>query len=1386
MAAAPADCLLVFDAVEKLSARGQRLAEQLLAGWAPETARQVAVVVTAQPEALGRIKAILAASGREYESAAVIAIDLPPQEQLDALTKNDPTVRRALNSGLRPVVRNLKVLDWVVGAARRGATVDETATVNVSMLIDWLWTNWIAGADNGDSRSALLMDIGVKESASLNAGVPRAALKGSQQPMLRGLEQDGALFRRHERLFFQHDLLADWARLRALMGESPVPASRWRELARNPRWHAALRLFGVWLLETDRIDLWERLEAEVRNAGDVSAGSLLLEAVLVASDPAGLIRRLWPLLVADDGARLTALLGRFLYVGTVPDPRLPEWGFTAQDVAAVEHAHRVPNEQDWLPILAELRAQAVGAARAAPIQVARTAGLFLQHIPSQIREGIPFPGRIDAAELAIAVVEELEGQRADGRFTWARGITSDGGDRVVFEALLRAAPDAPARVGELCLQLAQRRDWSDDLKARSSAAKVAADEQRRQFERSNPEIVARRAKYSSTAIPRGPLRDPWPDGPRRAVPESFRDACLRPSTFAPFAAALPEVALEVLLAVCIEEPQHDDPYNASHDDVGLAYWGESHPPLFFKGPFLQFLKVAPEQGLSFVLRLINFASKRQAQQPLTMRFHRARPTDEELPHIVVNVDGVNQQWFGEANCFEWHYWSPCGGMVVCVLQALERWLYEQLDADVDVSRWLQRLMRESESLALAGVLVDVGKRRIELLRGVLRPLLTVPSLYFLDQNAAHRRQRESPSEMMGWNGSAAWLFELAQEWYSAEHRKRQLLEIAVELCLDHEDMREFFGGLREVWRIATEGMRADTPLRLLAERLDPANWKSFRDAKGRLVRELKWPDEVQQAIAESERPLIARTALMGIPMRCRSILDSEAELPDVDRDAIWAAISVAERLEGEAVEDGAESFITATDAICAGIATLLAKCPRWLADDPSRLQWCRQQLQRTIDSPTGIGSWAEGGLGELNWPSFVAQCGVMLLTQDPDDVLARQLVAYAATATQYAATAVLMNRAVRSRAMLGDDFRRLVTLGFEWCALRYKAHFRRLEGASAATDALKRKLVERFVAKELSMEFPSLLELNKLNRAEFHVRKGGSSTSLEMALDRRTLQAALGWLDLGAATTDAEREEWRLLLLQMLELVLQRVPADEASRHESSGPSEFDYWVLRTIAANLGGIGDRERERDLWHRVLDLGTPGYRWVDPFCDAWVENGTRSDWPRSWFRGVWSAMIDEAVASERWSSRFWPAYDLARNVIALLGLGAQGRRLFAGPEGLKLWADMLPAIERAQVRWFASAPVVQAFASFAVTVGHDAILIAGVRWIHAAIGDPDVSRNDDISPTVTEFLRCCWQTGRGSIQVDPELTTMFLALLAHVVASGDIAAATLRDQVLAALN
>jgi hypothetical protein len=163
-----------------------------------------------------------------------------------------------------------------------------------------------------------------------------------------------------------------------------------------------------------------------------------------------------------------------------------------------------------------------------------------------------------------------------------------------------------------------------------------------------------------------------------------------------------------------------------------------------------------------------------------------------------------------------------------------------------------------------------------------------------------------------------------------------------------------------------------------------------------------------------------------------------------------------------------------------------------------------------------------------------------------------------------------------------------------------------------------------------------------------------------------------------------------------------------------------------------------------------------------------------------------MIDEAVASERWSSRLHPALDLARIVSALLGFGGEGRRLFAGSEGAKLWTEMLPAIEKARARWFTSAPLLQAFAAFAGSVNHEAILLGGVRWLHAAVEGPEFRDDEDFDSSLTEFLRCCWQTSRGAIQTDAELTTMFTALLAHASARGEIVAATLRDQVLAALR
>jgi len=51
--------------------------------------------------------------------------------------------------------------------------------------------------------------------------------------------------------------------------------------------------------------------------------------------------------------------------------------------------------------------------------------------------------------------------------------------------------------------------------------------------------------------------------------------------------------------------------------------------------------------------------------------------------------------------------------------AIEQWLYEQIDKGIAVEPWIARILAESESLAFAGVLLDVRKRAPELFSTVL-------------------------------------------------------------------------------------------------------------------------------------------------------------------------------------------------------------------------------------------------------------------------------------------------------------------------------------------------------------------------------------------------------------------------------------------------------------------------------------------------------------------------------------------------------------------------------------------------------------------------------------------------------------------------------------------
>ena len=320
---------------------------------------------------------------------------------------------------------------------------------------------------------------------------------------------------------------------------------------------------------------------------------LFLDALFQATNVTELLDRTWNTLTSNDGL-LNRLLDRFLFVASLPDPRLAILSGDQEEATRLEHLLRVPFWPYWGPLLTVLHARRDDVVRLAPYTAAQICALWLSTTPDELAPGRPMPWRRQVAELALAIAREIQARNAEGRYY------SAGSDRIVYEAALYAATAFPVEVAALCLELAARKDISPVIADRVADARRKRKEERA---RQDAEGEQRSKAPRPISILRGRRRPPWPDGPRGKVDRDFQEACFGGPPFVALIKADPEAALEVLLAVSIEEPQHDDFGRSSLPECALSFWPEGDPPAYFRGPFLQFFRLAPNQALSFVIKL---------------------------------------------------------------------------------------------------------------------------------------------------------------------------------------------------------------------------------------------------------------------------------------------------------------------------------------------------------------------------------------------------------------------------------------------------------------------------------------------------------------------------------------------------------------------------------------------------------------------------------------------------------------------------------------------------------------------------------------------------------------------------------------------------------------
>jgi len=1385
--------LLVLDGIDRFSPDAIRNAARIVTALRLENAEAPwMLLATCQTEEWERVVRELFKQG--VSPTLFSTEQLPPLSDdrlIGLLTQLPGLAALSQRTELRPLFRNLKILDIVASNAVVAGRIGAASRVGESDLIRWFWTAVVAYGPDGLARSRLLQNLGEHEAEHLRPTIAITDLDDSEAKTLGGLVESRTCRVRDEHVSFAHDLYGDWSRQRRLLGQSGNLKEFLAERIAKPRWLRAIRLFGLDLLEQGGGDLsaWREAMVEVReSAGKPDlAGDLLLESVVFAANPLLMLEAMWIELAANQGELLRRLLRRFLHVATMPNPEVLALKGGDDDEASTFSAtvHRLPYWQYWLPMLRFLADRAESAAALVPTEAALIANTWLRLGPER------WPLRQQAAAIAMSVAKKYIDTGDNAR------VRRDKESDAVYSALLAASYICPDEVTPVVLALSKR--TAPPEKIGEDYSGISDDECE---ELAGPTIPERGPcddlpwisddEREELPVPpgqqtRGGLPPPWPDGPRERVDRAFQEVCLEPECLVPLIKTCPAVAREVLLALLIEHPvtEYYGSRDMMGDQLGTAYLNAWYPPMYFRGPFRYFLSLQPEHGLDAIIRLVNFASERWAEQ-----FERP---GHAAPRVTIRLEDREQDLIGDSEVYWWYRDRLVRSRSVpSALMALERWLYEKLENNESVDEWIKLILDRSKTVALAAVLVAVGRKHPTLFEGPLKPLLAVWQFYDWEQiySASREDQALSSIALVPWNRYGENICNAVREWHALPHRKKALLEVTLSLLFTSAGLRPFFDDIRGRWEAELVALRVQNPdrdfthLENLIAQLNPGNWPTGEHPQG-VLREFVLPDEMR----EKREPRLKRSQLrmrvMTFPFQCRRIIDKREKLRTEQLEEFWnELIQIAGGFEGDDEKPGA---LCLPDVLCGGIAVLKCLHSDWLEVHPERRERCDNWLDRIIaQPPVREPTVFEGTLSNLHWDSFLANIAASQWAERPEEPEIRALVAWVAMSFRYETVGILMESAARQRDRLGVDFERLQSLVVLWAGVRNIWNYsRRFEKAWAGVDRWRARLANAFVERRLPPRISSWARVakaanHKVALMNFRQTAGMEPsewrplsdhikwTSPKPGLDLDLLLRAFHWIPpMSEARSSEERSGWIHHLRESLGATLRYAASNKNRLDSHHRPNDFDSWVFDRIAQLIIQLGPEDAPESFWKPILDLGPESHDWVENFLTSWFTDGLPSATSVANFTATWRAMIEHALASPHWHRLSdGSAFDVSKMWMELLGLG-WGTRMIKGEEHRTTVTSLIPLYREWASRWLGFYGTAGSLAYFLRQPSAADMLPEGVTWIFGlAQKHSDEYWNDHLkdADAFVSLVEHWWKVRRGrSVPADETAAAMGLLKL-----------------------
>lgn len=1390
---------LVVDGFEQFDGDSRRSLVRLIRQIREQDFARWKIVITCQPRTLETVRDTLFEAGvAKFDR---VDFEKPALEEILSEVRNVPGLQALLmRKELQPILRNLTVLDWVIREQVVDRIPESQTWIGETQIVDLIWERWITRDVKKFARDGFLRLIGEKEGERLTGAVHIDSLPLDQMELLGELAGRGLLRADSGSVRFFHDLMGDWARYRSLKFAGNNAAARIRELAKVPRWGRAIRLYAQSLAEQSTgLDRWRHLASELAgNDPDAQlAGDLLLEALLFAPNSEALLEQVWGDLIAEKGQILRRLLQRLLHVATVPDWRFQ--GIGDEKLAARAEAwFRIPHPLYWYPVLRVLARHTQEIVELASDLGAELSALYLRTMPTGML------GRDEASALAVDLAKNTQGYLADGRRLGEKSQT-------VFEALLYAAPNRPEDIEKIALELSGRLP-EPDYALEWAGEQQELREQRLQQWRAKHQKDSDRTNYlpGSTSFRLMRTIPPVPDGPQREVPETFRSAVLDTLALSGLITVRPRVAKEVLLAVSIEEPGEVSRSSGhdmfSREDVGLARWSNGHPAMPWKGSFLRFLEISPEEGLDAIVRLINYATSKRLETEFGPDMTEEQRKSRSLKF---EINGTTIFWAGDMNVFGWNR-SLTGAApeVECALMALEQWLDNEIEAGRTIDRWVQYLLDHGNSIGFAGSLISVGLKYPALFVEVLRPLLGNFYLYDWQRDVAAMDRDKAWATSLQFQSPE--FIQHAVQWHDQRHRRCCLQDLAPWLMHQDQGTRAYLIERRIAWsqEVHARG-EAKTRLEFFLARFDPENYTATPTDDGCIEIRMHLPEHLQ-AIADRTRiDTELKMLAMCVAPRARRLLDGSEAL-DVAK--LPEYVSDLRKLDGWRYPQNVRSQDHyRVSSIAGGIAVLLVQHRAWVAQDPELETWVLDTLKKL--DPTRPEREFTRSASDHTAEAFLGEAAVALLVETDAEWVYRRAFE-AITAASYNVSCHTMWRAYLLHAELGKKFVGLTNVVVLWSALRRAGS--QVFGPYADNDALAKQkpalyarliggrlqepipltvaqrlgeyLVERVERKTLLPGQKEWQLQRKKQKDEDPHEVSREHTNLDIEVLHAGFSFLLGaWKEAGPTPT-IFTDIWT----ELFELEMRTFPApnpEKGFREFDGTPYDFDTWVMKTAAVYVARTNSIEEARKFYRPILDLGPRARYWTDEFLEQWIVSGLPATTDLEGYVAKWKDMIQYADTLSDWQPGkigYWcPAEILAPD---LMGIDQTPTTVLGHAKYRTVVEAMADTLEDWGNRWLGYASVAQHYSNFLTTDSGEAILAQGVKQLAKAVDsfDEEGWRRYEMGIWLTTVLSVAWSKLRTAIESDPDLRTAFLKLLTVLSARPVQDALILREKVTDALQ